>query len=198
MVAGAARGCVTPDGVPTSKPASRAGFRGIGATGFEPATARPPAECATRLRHAPWCAESRRLPSGPFANVCSYGGAQALRAREVEMPLDAFACLRTRALRGEQGALYQASGRAEAPGRPGENSIPYRVRRVNTRARTAERPIRSCSSSTTCATRLSISAPTSESAPGTRSWPRWRSARSCVRTAIATAPRDGATHCGFD
>jgi hypothetical protein len=25
----------------------------IGATGFEPATARPPAECATRLRHAP-------------------------------------------------------------------------------------------------------------------------------------------------
>jgi hypothetical protein len=26
----------------------------IGATGFEPATARPPAECATRLRHAPW------------------------------------------------------------------------------------------------------------------------------------------------
>ena len=27
--------------------------RAIGATGFEPATARPPAECATRLRHAP-------------------------------------------------------------------------------------------------------------------------------------------------
>ena len=26
----------------------------VGATGFEPATARPPAECATRLRHAPW------------------------------------------------------------------------------------------------------------------------------------------------
>jgi hypothetical protein len=25
----------------------------IGATGFEPATFRPPAECATRLRHAP-------------------------------------------------------------------------------------------------------------------------------------------------
>jgi hypothetical protein len=28
-------------------------FSVIGATGFEPATARPPAECATRLRHAP-------------------------------------------------------------------------------------------------------------------------------------------------
>jgi hypothetical protein len=29
----------------------------IGATGFEPATARPPAECATRLRYAPWVRE---------------------------------------------------------------------------------------------------------------------------------------------
>src|SRR3954452_15089584 len=28
-------------------------FEAVGATGFEPATARPPAECATRLRHAP-------------------------------------------------------------------------------------------------------------------------------------------------
>src|SRR3954447_23050014 len=28
-------------------------FSLIGATGFEPATFRPPAECATRLRHAP-------------------------------------------------------------------------------------------------------------------------------------------------
>ncbi len=27
----------------------------IGETGFEPATARPPAGCATRLRHSPWC-----------------------------------------------------------------------------------------------------------------------------------------------
>jgi hypothetical protein len=29
----------------------------VGATGFEPATARPPAECATRLRYAPWVSE---------------------------------------------------------------------------------------------------------------------------------------------
>ena len=36
---------------------------GIGATGFEPATARPPAECATRLRHAP-CGLSLRLKRG--------------------------------------------------------------------------------------------------------------------------------------
>ena len=40
---------------------SRLHFRGgsylrplIGETGFEPATARPPAGCATRLRHSPW------------------------------------------------------------------------------------------------------------------------------------------------
>ena len=31
----------------------QSGLSSIGATGFEPATARPPAECATRLRHAP-------------------------------------------------------------------------------------------------------------------------------------------------
>jgi hypothetical protein len=31
----------------------------IGETGFEPATARPPAGCATRLRHSPWCSELR-------------------------------------------------------------------------------------------------------------------------------------------
>ncbi len=30
----------------------------IGETGFEPATARPPAECATRLRHSPWALHS--------------------------------------------------------------------------------------------------------------------------------------------
>jgi hypothetical protein len=29
-------------------------FPSIGETGFEPATARPPAGCATRLRHSPW------------------------------------------------------------------------------------------------------------------------------------------------
>ena len=32
----------------------------IGETGFEPATARPPAGCATRLRHSPWCSSILR------------------------------------------------------------------------------------------------------------------------------------------
>src|SRR5207244_11131707 len=35
-------------------------FTSIGETGFEPATARPPAGCATSLRHSPWQASGRR------------------------------------------------------------------------------------------------------------------------------------------
>src|SRR5215204_3343384 len=35
------------------KPPHMRRFSEVGATGFEPATFRPPAECATRLRHAP-------------------------------------------------------------------------------------------------------------------------------------------------
>ena len=49
------------------------GFRCIGETGFEPATARPPAGCATRLRHSPWWVgfygasmQSGRRGSNPF------------------------------------------------------------------------------------------------------------------------------------
>ena len=42
----------TPQIVPGRTPASTAGFHEIGATGFEPATARPPAACATR--HSIW------------------------------------------------------------------------------------------------------------------------------------------------
>jgi hypothetical protein len=37
----------------TTKAPGYQGFRVIGETGFEPATARPPAGCATRLRHSP-------------------------------------------------------------------------------------------------------------------------------------------------
>src|SRR5215204_4410978 len=34
-------------------------FPQVGETGFEPATARPPAGCATRLRHSPWLSRKR-------------------------------------------------------------------------------------------------------------------------------------------
>ena len=53
---------------PTASPSAFAGFPAcsrlcsdnerIGETGFEPATARPPAGCATRLRHSPWSSDS--------------------------------------------------------------------------------------------------------------------------------------------
>ena len=42
------------------------GFPLVGETGFEPATARPPAGCATRLRHSPWLfLQSGRRESNP-------------------------------------------------------------------------------------------------------------------------------------
>ena len=41
----------------------------IGETGFEPATARPPAECATRLRHSPWVAYILTNPRGGSSTV---------------------------------------------------------------------------------------------------------------------------------
>jgi site-specific DNA recombinase len=37
----------------------------VGETGFEPATARPPAGCATRLRHSPWQLSGRRESNPP-------------------------------------------------------------------------------------------------------------------------------------
>ena len=37
----------------------------VGETGFEPATARPPAGCATRLRHSPYVLQSGRRESNP-------------------------------------------------------------------------------------------------------------------------------------
>src|SRR5437588_5981599 len=51
----------------TSKPRYSRGFPLVGETGFEPATARPPAGCATRLRHSPWSASfygGRRATGG--------------------------------------------------------------------------------------------------------------------------------------
>src|ERR1700722_16913493 len=36
----------------------------IGETGFEPATARPPAGCATRLRHSPWSGDDNPPRAG--------------------------------------------------------------------------------------------------------------------------------------
>src|SRR3954468_16446147 len=43
----------------------------IGATGFEPATARPPAECATRLRHAPRAGDRTRTGTKSLEGSCA-------------------------------------------------------------------------------------------------------------------------------
>src|SRR6187200_3439595 len=49
----------------------------IGETGFEPAPARPPAECATRLRHSPWGLHSDEsavaLPMGTSVRIDRLG-----------------------------------------------------------------------------------------------------------------------------
>src|SRR5581483_9000852 len=47
----------------TTKTPRLRGFCAIGETGFEPATARPPAGCATRLRYSPWCGSILRRTS---------------------------------------------------------------------------------------------------------------------------------------
>ena len=47
---------------PSTEPTGKMRFAGyslVGETGFEPATARPPAGCATRLRHSPWSRHSK-------------------------------------------------------------------------------------------------------------------------------------------
>src|SRR5581483_12363920 len=46
----------------------------VGAAGFEPATFRPPAERATKLRHAPVPASLRQLSPDPDAHTCSIWG----------------------------------------------------------------------------------------------------------------------------
>jgi hypothetical protein len=59
----------------TAKTPPERGFCGIGETGFEPATARPPAGCATRLRYSPQIGrfyaepESGRRGSNPFLEL---------------------------------------------------------------------------------------------------------------------------------
>jgi predicted RNA-binding protein YlxR (DUF448 family) len=74
------------------KPASEAGFWLVGAARFELATFRPPAERATKLRHAPGTPKSKAVPSDPDGNICSMAEGQRRCGRCGEMkPLDDFA-----------------------------------------------------------------------------------------------------------
>ncbi len=45
----------------------------VGETGFEPAAARPPAGCATRLRHSPWCSADSTTQAAACSTWASAG-----------------------------------------------------------------------------------------------------------------------------
>src|SRR3954467_12349761 len=92
-------------------------FRAVGARGFEPPTARPPAGCATRLRHAPkglsipaepsrpsgrqrGVKDAMALPRLPAAPVATYDGRMRLQDASDEW-------LAKRAARGDADAFEQ-------------------------------------------------------------------------------------------
>src|SRR3954462_159930 len=88
------------------------GLSRVGETGFEPATARPPAGCATRLRHSPWCfLQSGRRESNPPYELgrlgCNHNTSPA--------KLGAILSLRAPLLRRDDPGLAEASrGRRRA------------------------------------------------------------------------------------
>ena len=92
------------------------GFRLVGETGFEPATARPPAGCATRLRHSPICRPST-------VTERATGIEPALEAWKASVQPQHFA-------RGGDGPMIAAAGAAvrRADGAP--RSVPLPRRRV--------------------------------------------------------------------
>ncbi len=57
-----ARSCISMKKPTFALDLSRASVGVVGMTGFEPATTRPPAEYATRLRHIPNIAEAMQIP----------------------------------------------------------------------------------------------------------------------------------------
>lgn len=58
----------------------------IGETGFEPATARPPAGCATRLRHSPWPLDDSRTAVGWMVRVRGRADRASQRPRTAVFP----------------------------------------------------------------------------------------------------------------
>ena len=72
---------------PSCKSMPFAGISSVGETGFEPATARPPAGCATRLRHSPWTPSilwpisPHRSRSGAVASIRSVRCGGSARAK---------------------------------------------------------------------------------------------------------------------
>src|SRR3954469_19006276 len=81
----------------------------IGETGFEPATARPPAGCATRLRHSPML----------FALERATGIEPALRAWKAPVQPQHFARVRTVVILGQEARTPPLGKRARYRSSPG-------------------------------------------------------------------------------
>jgi hypothetical protein len=186
----------------------------VGETGFEPATARPPAGCATRLRHSPWPSPILRasvrqgsVPSG-WEHTFVQKGVRTCGSCGQSKPVSDFAWRRK--ARGQRDNYFPAGPRTNAsttpptasatsPTRsaasePSPRSAPrssWRCFAAN-RASTAARAIRWCSSSTISATRASTSPKASAITAGSRSSTRSASARSFVQTVIGDEPPCGA------
>jgi hypothetical protein len=80
----------------------------VGETGFEPATARPPAGCATRLRHSPWLSRKRATGIEPALEAWKASVQPQHFARRADFRIIARARGRVRSLRG--GALLGRAG----------------------------------------------------------------------------------------
>ncbi len=184
----------------------------IGETGFEPATARPPAGCATRLRHSPWSTSIlRTLPPSPCwrrpVRMGTYVRADADRQgpelRTLRPDQSCFGLLLASESAGSARQLlpacraaykqehYRRIGSATSRTRCNANARSWRNGWTTSwssfargRALTAANPIRSSWSSTISARRTSISARTSPTGNGRRFSMRSPHARSFVRTAI--------------
>ena len=184
----------------------------VGATGFEPATARPPAECATRLRHAPAPEQVyAKVPSEHDANISSQNALKLTsfrcsRCGEIKLLLSiahgnasrpGSGCvlsivprgLRRGALCGKPPAIHRSGGQLE------RKLAVERTRFLlaffdEFRARTAERRIPWSWNSTTCGTSRSLLGARSTAIRGKRCSTKWRSATWCVRTATGVARPD--------
>ena len=185
----------------------------IGETGFEPATARPPAECATRLRHSPWGLHFDGLTDaaslGTSCLLCMvwlWEGVRAAkrrnqtrnspgtdgskgRERPTAVPVEPSTSRST--TRPTNSATSPLPGSARKPwskSGPSISSPSYE----NTPASTAARTIRSCWSSTTCETKNSRSRQAFRAGAGRTCSTRLQSATSFVQTVIGAAPQNGA------
>ncbi len=184
----------------------------IGETGFEPATARPPAECATRLRHSPWGLHSdgsgERMPMGTSVRLdklCLCFDARGARGKSLmktspgggepaasAIPTAGLAGPRTSRSTTPQIKLATSPVLVSARKRwskSGPNT--WSPSCESTPVSTAGRRTPWCWSSTICGTRNFRSQRVYKGGAGRTCSTRLQSARSFVQTVIDAAPHDG-------